>query len=124
MAGYSKLFSTIVTSSIWGESHATIRVWITMLAQCDYDGIVGGCIPGLAYIARVTDEEMKIAITVLMAPDPHSRTKANEGRRIREVDGGWQILNYPDYRNRGQSQEGSRAPYMKARRAAKSEANV
>ena len=30
MAGYSKLFSSIVTSSIWCEDNITLRVWIAI----------------------------------------------------------------------------------------------
>jgi hypothetical protein len=34
-----------------------------------------------------------------MAPDPDSRTKTNEGRRIKEIDGGWVLLNHGKYRS-------------------------
>jgi hypothetical protein len=119
MAGYSKLFSCLTTSTIWCQDHPTRIVWITMLATCDSDGFVEGSIPGFANLARVTISEMEHALEILKGPDPYSRTQANEGRRIEDVPGGWRILNYADYRNRGQSQEGSRAPYMRSRRAAK-----
>jgi hypothetical protein len=38
---------------------------------------------------------------------------------VQVVPGGWKILNYKIYRDRGQAKEGSRAPYHRARRAAK-----
>lgn len=119
MAGYSKLFGSITTSTIWCEDHATRIVWISMLASCDANGVVEGSIPGFAGVARVTIPEMEHALEILRRPDPYSRTQAHEGRRIEDVTGGWKILNYADYRNRGQSQEGSRAPYMRTRRASK-----
>ena len=121
MAGYSKLFGSIVTSTIWCEDNATRIVWITMLATCDADGIVEGSIPGFAGVARVSIEEMQRALEVLKRPDPFSRTQEHEGRRIEDVPGGWRILNYRDYRNRSQNQEGSRAPYMRTRRSQKKE---
>jgi hypothetical protein len=113
MAGFSKLFSSIVTSTIWGENHATVRVWITMLATADYDGNVEGSVPGLAHLARVTMDEVQHALKILSSPDPFSRSKEHEGRRIEAFDGGWRILNYAKYRERAQAKEGSRAPYFR-----------
>src|SRR5258706_16204689 len=104
MAGFSKLFGSILTSTIWCESHATIRVWIAMLASCDAEGMVEGSIPGFAYVARVTRAEMEQALEKLTSPDPDSRTKDNEGRRVEAFDGGWKILNYAKYREMAQPQ--------------------
>ncbi len=109
--GFSKLFSSILTSTIWGEDHATVRVWIAMLASSDADGVVEGSIPGFARVACVTPDEMRKALAVLLAPDPDSRTKDHEGRRIETIDGGWLILNYVKYREQAQAKDGSRAPY-------------
>lgn len=116
MAGYSKLFSSIVTSSIWCEDNIVLRVWIAMLAMCDANGFVAGAIPGFASLARVNREEMEHAVDRLTSPDPDSRTPDHEGRRIEVVLGGWQILNYASYRERGQSKDGSRAEYERNRR--------
>ena len=96
--GYTKLFNTIVTSTIWQEDDKTRIVWITMLAIADQFGIVSAAIPGLASVANVSVEAARVAIKNLLAPDPDSRTKDFEGRRIEEVDGGWKILNYEKYR--------------------------
>lgn len=111
MAGFAKLFSSIITSTIWCESHSTVRVWIAMLASADASGVVEGSIPGFARVACVTIKEMEDALGVLLAPDPHSRTKEHEGRRLEIIDGGWLVLNYAKYREHGQAKEGSRAPY-------------
>jgi hypothetical protein len=121
MAGFSKLFSSILTSTLWGESHATVRVWIAMLAACDAEGVVEGSIPGFAHLARVSPEEMRQALSILLAPDPDSRTKDHDGRRIEAIEGGWLILNYLKYREVAQAQEGSRAPYLRAWRKRKRE---
>ena len=117
MAGYSKLFSSIVTSSIWCEDNITLRVWIAMLATCNSDGIVEGSVPGFASLARVSPGEMRHALERLLAPDPDSRTPDNEGRRLEIIPGGWRILNYESYRNRCQAKDGSRAEYMKKYRS-------
>lgn len=98
MGGYTKLFSSIVTSTIWCEDAPTRIVWVAMLALKDRDGRVDGSIPGFARVANVTVEEMERAIRVLSSPDPHSRTPDNEGRRIEAVPGGWRVLNHETYR--------------------------
>lgn len=98
MAGYTKLFSTILASTIWREPANVRVVWITMLAMSDSEGRVDGSIPGLADLSRVTVEQCQEALKCLSEPDFFSRTKENEGRRIKEIDGGWVILNYLKYR--------------------------
>lgn len=48
---YAKVFDSMLTSSVWQESHATVRVWFTMLLMKDQDGVVNASVPGLAYAA-------------------------------------------------------------------------
>lgn len=98
MAGYTKLFNSILASTIWREDDKTRIVWITILAMSDKNGVAEGSVPGLADFARVTVEDCRCSLKKLAAPDPDSRSKDFEGRRIREVDGGWQILNHAKYR--------------------------
>ena len=69
-----------------------------MLAIADAEGIVSASIPGLASVSNVEQEAARSAIKTLLEPDPDSRTKDFEGRRIEEIDGGWRILNYRKYR--------------------------
>ena len=96
---YAKLMSSIVTSSVWIEPHETFRVWVALLALKNADGIVRGSIPGLASLCRVTIAECERAIATFEAPDPYSRTREFEGRRIEPVEGGWRVLNHAFYRN-------------------------
>lgn len=98
MPSYTKLFSSIITSTIWTEDDQTRIVWITMLALADKNGEVQGSIPGLARIAGVPVESCREAIAKLLAPDPDSRTKDLDGRRIEEIDGGWSLINHAKYR--------------------------
>ena len=109
MAGYTPLFGSIVRSSIWDEDNATRIVWITMLALAEADGTIEGSVKGMAHEARVTLSECKTALEILKAPDPYSKTTDNEGRRIREIDGGWLLLNHKLYREKAKS----RAKYMR-----------
>lgn len=98
MIGYTKLFGSIVASTIWREDDKTRIVWITMLAISNKDGIVEASVPGLADLSRVTVEECRAAVAKLESPDPDSRTKAEEGRRILPIDGGWRLVNHAKYR--------------------------
>lgn len=105
MAGYTKLFGSILDSTVWLTPSHVRLVWITMLAMADRDGIVEASVPGLAKRAAVTLAEVEDALACLMAPDPHSRTPDHEGRRIEAVDGGWLLLNHGKYRDKASADE-------------------
>ena len=96
--GYTKLFASILHSTVWAESQPTRLVWITMLAMCDQYGTVSSSVPGLARAAGVSRQECDNALKSFLSPDPDSRTKDYEGRRIEAVDGGWLLLNHGKYR--------------------------
>ena len=96
---FTKLFSSIIASTVWSESVHTKVVWITMLAMCDRHGRVHSSIPGLAHMAHVTTDECRIALRRFLSPDPDSRTPDYEGKRIEEIDGGWRLLNHAKYRD-------------------------
>jgi hypothetical protein len=98
MAGFVKIQSSILQSTIWREENHVRILWITMLTLSDKEGVVEGSIPGLADIARITIEECKDGLNRLMSPDEYSRTKDFCGKRIGEIEGGWVILNYEKYR--------------------------
>ena len=83
MTGYTKLFASIVTSTIWSEDDTTRILWITMLALADQHGHVAATVPGLARIAGISVEDTLTGIGRLLAADQFSRTTTNEGRRVR-----------------------------------------
>lgn len=97
--GYTKLFSSIVASTIWREDDKTRLVWITMLAMKNERHIVEASLPGLADLARVTIKECEAAIGKLESKDKYSRNQQHGGRRIEKVEGGWMILNGEYYRH-------------------------
>ena len=100
MAGYTKLFSSIIASTIWRAGDKTRLVWITMLAMADQFGVVEASVPGLSDMARVTVDECREALDELQQPDPDSRSSDQEGRRIEAVDGGWRLINHGKYRDK------------------------
>jgi len=95
---FTKLFNSILDSTIWQEPKETKIVWITMLAMVDRCGEVHASIPGLARRAGVTIPECELALACLLSPDTYSRTKDHDGVRIAEIDGGWALLNHGKYR--------------------------
>ncbi len=105
MSGYVKLFSSLLDSTVWYTPPAVKVVWVTMLAMADRDGIVEASVPGLANRAGVTREEVETALFTFLSPDPDSRTKEHEGRRIEVIDGGWKLLNYEKYRDKWSLEE-------------------
>lgn len=117
MAGYTKLHSTILDSSVWAESIATRIVWITMLAMADQNGVVQASAGGLARRANVTREECDEALAVFLGPDPDSRD-GTTGERIEKVPGGWLVLNHANYRDK-QTREQEQTALRVARHRAK-----
>ena len=99
MTGYSKLFSSIIHSTVWREPSHIRLVWITLLAMKDHRGEVHASVPGLADAARVTLDECIEALEKLRSPDQWSRSVENEGRRIEDIPGGWFVLNHQKYRD-------------------------
>jgi hypothetical protein len=93
------LWQKTLDSSIWRrENKETRLVWVTMLMMKDFEGNVYASKVGLADRARVTDDECDEALKVLLAPDPGDTSKVENGIRIREIPGGWNIINHDLYR--------------------------
>jgi hypothetical protein len=116
MTGYTKLFSSILDSTIWQEDAETRVVWITMLAMSDQHGEVPSSIPGLAKRAGVALAVCEKALLKFLSPDPYSRTPDFEGRRIEKMDGGWRLLNYLKYRERATHEDQRRLNADRQRR--------
>lgn len=99
MNGFALLWGKILESSIWiKESKETRLVWITMLAMKNSNGEVFASVVGLADRAKVSPDECRTALRVFLSPDPDDTSRVDEGRRIREIPGGWQIVNHDLYR--------------------------
>ncbi len=121
---YTKLFSSIITSTIWIENDPTRIVWITMLALADKNGEVQGSVPGLARLAGVSVEACDAALATFLAPDERSRTKTDEGRRIEEIDGGWLLLNHAKYRKMASLDDKKEKDAIRQKRARQRHAGI
>jgi hypothetical protein len=98
MTSFTKVFDSMLDSTVWLEPNPTRLLWVTMMLMADQDGIVSASVPGLAHRARITREECEAGLKRFMEPDADSRTPDDDGRRIRKVDGGWQLVNHAKYR--------------------------
>lgn len=124
--GFTKIFESLLDSTVWQESKETRLVWVTMLLMKNRNHVVEASVPGLAKRAGVTLAECEAALERFRQPDPYSRTKDYEGRRIEDVAGGWKILNGEAYRQRMSPEErrAYQAAWMKEyRKRKKSSAN-
>lgn len=99
MENYVKLYQRILQSSVWKQPSDVRIVWITLLALKDENGCVFGSVGWLSDQARVKDEVCERALSIFCSPDNRSRTVTNDGRKIVEIDGGWQVLNHLLYRD-------------------------
>jgi len=124
MPNYTKLFNSIITSTIWSEDDKTRIIWITMLAMSDKNGEVHSSIPGLARVSGMSIAEAESSIAKLMAPDSYSRTPDNEGRRIAKIDGGWELLNHAKYRAMASKEDAKAATAERVRRHRERNADV
>ncbi|MFA5424467.1 MAG: hypothetical protein WC374_11490 [Phycisphaerae bacterium] len=97
---FVKLDCKILDKSIWRESPEVCKVWITLLAMADSDGLVEAAIPGIADRARVSIKSVEMALRKFQAPDKYSSNPENDGKRISRVQEGFQILNYGIYREK------------------------
>lgn len=105
--GFTKLDSRIIDSSIWDEDSNVLKVFIAFWTKCNPEGIVDATYNAMYRTANLCDKEKKPlpveafdnALQVLLNPDPNSRSKENEGRRIQRLDESkWLVTTYADHR--------------------------
>lgn len=97
--GFTKLDEGILQSSIMGEDGDVFKIWIAILAACKEDGIARVSPIYLSSVCKISIDKTMEAIKKLCEPDLYSRTKIEEGRRIRDTDNGFFVINYQKYRD-------------------------
>lgn len=97
--GFTKLDERILQSSIMAESAVTFKVWIALLAACRENGIAYVSSVYLSTICHLSLARVDDALQKLESPDEHSRSLNDDGRRIRRIDGGYEVINYAVYRD-------------------------
>lgn len=85
-------------------------------------GLVPSAGPGIVRLDGFPDTEVGItALERLCAPDPESRSRDHDGRRMARIDGGYLILNYIKHRDKDHT-AADRQRRFKARKQAKANA--
>jgi hypothetical protein len=94
MAGYTPVFDSIFTGTLCGKYPDT-AAWLFLLALADKNG---------ATVTGMPAEILMDCIGRFIQPDPHSRSSAEEGRRLillnTERNWGWKIVNHAAYREK------------------------
>src|SRR5437868_1167551 len=104
MSGYVPLFDTVLDGTLFGKWPHT-GIWTCLLSQVDQHGEIDMHPNLLAAKIGVPVETLQSCIHDFMQPDPGSRTKDNDGRRLELIDPdarnwGWRVVNHAKYRER------------------------
>jgi len=110
---FAKLDSALTRSSLWSEECYVRVVFLSFLSLKDESGVVDGTRSSLQRLCNVSMKEFDASIKVLTSPDPESKSKEFEGRRIEKIDDGYLVLNHGKYRLPEQEKKENRREYMK-----------
>ena len=123
MFAFGKIHSSFFDSSINDSDPITRFVFIATIVLSDRDGRLDVTRQSLARRINLPIEDIDRAIATLSAPDPLSRSKDHEGRRLIPIDDdrpwGWIVVNKGEYRDmaaRAEQTDGSRLRKQRQRR--------
>lgn len=94
---WRRLYGDVFEGSMAGRKDALI-LFMYLITKCDDSGFARR--PSVRVVSActgLTSEEYAAAIAELEAPDPDSRSKEMEGRRIVAEDDGWFVVNFKHY---------------------------
>jgi hypothetical protein len=117
---FAKIYGSTFQGSL-GQDWRLRSLWWDLLALCDWHGRIKDDYGGIAAKTCRNIDDVVNGMAELMKPDPCSRSKKLEGRRVWWIDEkrpqrGFQIVNYAKYRDRGRR---DRAGYMRQYRGEK-----
>lgn len=127
--GYTPLYDTMLTGTLYGRWPHT-GIWACLLSRASREGVIDEVPASLAAAIGVSEELLRSCIGDFMQPDPGSRTKAHDGRRLELIDSnrdwGWKVLNHSKYREKARkknfdedrTESGSDAERKRVERAA------
>lgn len=118
MSGYTPVFNTVFEGSMFGRYPDT-AAWMFFLALADWRGEVDKTPEYIAGVTGMPIADLKGCIERFTQPDPHSRSQAEEGRKLVLIDSsrtwGWRVVNIALYREKA----GARDQITDGRNAAK-----
>jgi hypothetical protein len=108
MAGYTPVFDSVFHGTLCGK-WPTLPVWLTILPMADRNGHIEMSYQAMSTLTGWPVDLLKQAMAELTAPDPESRSEAEEGRRLVLIDPenrswGWRVVNHGKYRERARKQ--------------------
>lgn len=107
---YGKLFESTFSGSMYGKGSTVFAVWGYAIAHARKDGSTEMNPKMLASVLGDSLENVSNALAFLEAPDPESRSKNDEGKRlIKEGEYLYRIVNYQRYN--GMRNEDERREY-------------
>jgi hypothetical protein len=111
---YARVFTSLFDGSMRGHSDL-ILVFVNCLCHADKDGMVDRTCRAIADETGLSVRRVESAIGSLESPDNQSRSRNDDGRRLKRVDPerswGWEIVNFRKYDAIRNSQE--RREYMR-----------
>ncbi len=98
---FAKIFHQIFDSTI-AENYKHRHVFMDLLVLADITGCVDKTPEAIARHTNVPLEEVQEALVALSSPDPQSKNKEHQGRRLVPIEEGrswgWRIVSYDHYR--------------------------
>lgn len=107
MAGYTPVFDTVFNGTLCGK-WPELPVWLTLLPLADWQGHIDMTPEAIAARTGWPLNLLLQGIEILCQPDPRSRSKEEDGRRLILIDPerqwGWRVVNIQKYRERSRDQ--------------------
>jgi len=107
VSGYTPVFGSVVDGTLCGQ-WPDLGVWVVLLAISDRNGLVDMTPQRIAAVLGIPVPDLTACLERLCAPDPFSRTKSEQGKRLQLIDPdrpwGWRIVNHAAYRERARKQ--------------------
>lgn len=99
---YVKLYPSLWDGSMASDSFDLWALWVFLLAHADVDGFIEMTPEVISRRSGIPPDLVTAGLARLEAPDPRSRSRDHDGRRLEPIDDrgwGWRVVNYTAYRN-------------------------
>jgi hypothetical protein len=118
---YGKVFPTMYTGSMFGAGLPVFALWPWIIAHKDENGVVEVNPDLVAAQLGCVAQHVQDALDYLTRPDPNSRSKDEDGRRLVKVSQfGYRVVNHGHYRDRGQDRKAYWREWRKNRKGSRS----
>ncbi len=120
---WNPLDDNLLSSSVLSEGPDVVAVLALLIASADRCGESKLTVPYVASVMRISNERAAKAFEILSNPDPWSRNKEADGRRIEHTEEGtWRVVSHAKYRRLASKEMAveRQLKYMKNKKAAAS----